>query len=156
MQGGNPVIQDSLDPAPGYYVSMTTLIDRTRPEDDPHRYVNAEEVPYIVLPREVSATSNICMGDLALVVNARNGRQCWAVFADAGPRGHLGEGSVALAELLGIPADARTGGTLGQVCYFVFPGSSIGWPVTEAEKTAISAFLLQTHQGLETFLESLR
>jgi hypothetical protein len=155
MQGGNPVIQDSLDPAPGYYVSMTALIARSSPEDDPNRYVNAETVPYIVLPQEVSSTSNICLGDLALVLNTQNGRQCWAIFADAGPRGHLGEGSVALAQALGIPDSPRTGGTESHVCYFVFAGSSLGWPIMEDEMGTVSAFLLQSHPQLEAVIDAL-
>jgi hypothetical protein len=34
---GEPVVQGENDPAPGYYVSLTSLQDRTKRPTDPHR-----------------------------------------------------------------------------------------------------------------------
>lgn len=153
---GTPLLQDSLDPAPGYYISMTSLADPALPQQDPCRYVNAEAVPYIVLPPAVSGSHNICKGDLALVINAQNGRQSWAVFADTGPAAHIGEGSVALAQALGVPDSPRTGGAEDHIWYFLFPGSSLGWPLTPQEWESLTATLLQTQPGLLPFLDSLR
>lgn len=47
---GNPIVQGSGDPAPGYYISTTTL---TYPNTDPNKpahYVDASTIPYFVLP----------------------------------------------------------------------------------------------------------
>jgi hypothetical protein len=47
---GHPVVQGKDDPAPGYYVSMTSLYDATNlNERDPRRYVDAAKIPYVVL-----------------------------------------------------------------------------------------------------------
>jgi hypothetical protein len=46
---GRPVEQGKSDPAPGYYVSMTSLFDAANPnERDPHRFVDAASIPYVV------------------------------------------------------------------------------------------------------------
>ncbi|MEZ4386401.1 MAG: glycoside hydrolase family 75 protein [Candidatus Krumholzibacteriia bacterium] len=63
------------------------------------RYVDAERVPYIVLPRGLPERFGIALGDLAAV--RYRGRTVFAVFADVGPADRLGEGSIRLAELLG-------------------------------------------------------
>ena len=47
---GNPVVQGAADPAPGYFVSTTALYDRSNTNvRDPHRYVDAGKIPYVVL-----------------------------------------------------------------------------------------------------------
>jgi hypothetical protein len=47
---GRPVVQLESDPAPGFYVSTTALYDRDNPNPrDPHRYVDAATIPYVVL-----------------------------------------------------------------------------------------------------------
>src|SRR5207302_10540413 len=52
-KNGTPVIQGANDPAPGYYVSTTSLQDDTKRSTDPNRYVDAEVIPFIALPPEV-------------------------------------------------------------------------------------------------------
>jgi hypothetical protein len=39
---GRPLVQTDDDPAPGFYISTTTLEDANCDPKDPHRYVNAE------------------------------------------------------------------------------------------------------------------
>lgn len=117
---GNPIIQGSNDPYPGYYVSCTSLSDRTKAASDPNRYVDATKIPYIVLPRNVAEQGGARLGDFAYVVNLANGKSSYAIFADVGT---LGEGSVALANNLGIWSDARQGGRRGGILYLIFPGS---------------------------------
>jgi hypothetical protein len=47
---GRPVIQLESDPAPGFYVSTTALFDPDNPNPrDPHKYVDAATIPYVVL-----------------------------------------------------------------------------------------------------------
>lgn len=125
---GNPIVQGAADPAPGFYVSATSLQDRARSRHDPRRYVDATRIPYIVLPPVVRDRFQVKLGDFAMVCRRGNRQLSGAIFADIGPASHLGEGSVALAEALGIPASPRTGGTDGGVIYVVFPGSGDGRP----------------------------
>lgn len=122
---GNPIIQGPNDPYPGYYVSCTSLSDRTKAASDPNRYVDATKIPYIVLPRDVAEQGGARLGDFAYVMNLANGKSSYAIFADVGT---LGEGSVALANNLAIWSDARQGGRRGGILYLVFPGSGSRQP----------------------------
>jgi hypothetical protein len=132
---GQPLIQGPQDPYPGYYISQTSLFDKTKQRTDPARYINAGAIPYIVLPAEpgLKESSRAVLGDFAVVVNARNWLMTFAIFADQGPRGKIGEGSIALAELLQIPSSPKTGGVDGDIIYVVFPGSGNGQPRTAQE-----------------------
>jgi len=47
---GEPIIQGPNDPFPGYYISATALADRSKPFNDPNRYVDASKIPFVVLP----------------------------------------------------------------------------------------------------------
>jgi hypothetical protein len=60
------------------------------------------------------------LGDFAVVMNLRNGKSSYAIYADIGT---MGEGSIALADNLGIWSDARRGGQSDGILYLVFPGS---------------------------------
>lgn len=133
---GAPIIQGASDPAPGYYVSTTSLHDPARHRHDPRRYVDSETVPYVALPPELFRLSGVAvaMGDLCLVEYA--GRRCAAIAADRGPSGHIGEGSIALARELGIPGDARRGGVAGGVTYMLWASSGTGRPMPAAEIAA--------------------
>ena len=132
---GQPVIQGPHDPYPGYYISQTSLFDKTKQRTDPARYVDARAIPYIVLPAEpgLKESGRARLGDFAVVVNARNRLMAFAIFADQGPRGKIGEGSIALAELLQIPSSPKTGGVDGDIIYVVFPGSGNGQSRTTQE-----------------------
>jgi hypothetical protein len=123
---GKPVVQGSKDPAPGYYVSATSLNDPDKDKYDPLKYVNAEVIPYIVLPEKLYTRANINLGDFAAVINKKNGKISYAIFADVGPAGKLGEGSIALANNLGIYSSPKDGGADEGVIYIVFPGSGNG------------------------------
>ena len=123
---GQPVVQRS-GRYKGFYVSTTSLRKRSGRPTDPATYVNAAKIPYIVLPPEFMQRFDVALGDLALVTNRQNGRSSFAIFADVGPRGQIGEGSIALARALGLNADPRRGGTESPIIdYLVFPGSGLG------------------------------
>jgi hypothetical protein len=126
-KNGNPLVQGRDDPFPGYYISCTSLADWTKPPTDPARFVDASKIPYVVLPEQVARESGARVGDMAVVVNLWNGNYSYAIFADIGT---LGEGSIALANNLGISSNARHGGTWWGVLYLVFPGSGDHRPKT--------------------------
>lgn len=140
---GQPYIQGPDDPYPGYYVSETALADRSKPVNDPARYVDASKIPFVVLPGGMARQLGARPGDFAAVFNQRNGKSSFAIFGDVGPWDHIGEGSVALAENLDIRSDARNGGARRGILYLVFPGSGNGRPRTIEEINAEGEKLLQ-------------
>jgi hypothetical protein len=97
-ESGKPLIQKATDPAPGFYISMTSLEDESKQASDPNRYVNSETTSYFVLPKNL--LSDFQLGDIALVVNTRNNKRTFAIFADYGPPKKIGEGSIHLAKSL--------------------------------------------------------
>ena len=100
---------------------------------DTSRYVDASQIPYVVLPGGMARHIGARPGDFAVVFNQRNGKSSYAIFADVGPADRIGEGSIALAENLGIHSDARNGGAHRGILYLVFPGSGNGRPRTMVE-----------------------
>jgi len=118
---GTPLIQTASDPAPGYYISMTTLEDKDKKHTDPSRFVNSEIIPFIAIPRGFS--QDFKLGDIALVYNKKNGKKCFAIYADVGPKHLLGEGSIKLANELGINSNAKHGGVESGIGYVLLIGS---------------------------------
>lgn len=124
---GNPVIQNSGNPYPGMYVSTTSLVNSQYSSTNPLRYVNSETVPFYVIPTAVKSIGGIAIGDVAYVYNTVTGLGRFAIYADSGPAGKLGEGSIYLASQIGLNANARTGGTTsGIIDYIIFPSSGFG------------------------------
>lgn len=131
-ENGVPVVQNSNDPFPGYYLSTTSLELKNYPPRDYRRYINADSIPYVVLPGGKQAEyrkMHMKLGDMALVYNTANNKYCYAVFADVGPGKIIGEGSLKLAQELGLPmyfnskGRVRGGEDNGQILYILFPGS---------------------------------
>jgi hypothetical protein len=154
---GRPVIQRRGDPAPGYYVSMTSLYDADIPsERNPHRFVDAAHIPYVVLPP--IGFKHAKLGDFATVINLRNGRAASAIVADeSAPDLQMGEGSIALAKALGIDPNPRTGGTDDGVAYVIYPGSGNGKPRSLNAIALITQHHFQVwggRQKLKSFLRS--
>jgi hypothetical protein len=147
---GFPCIQGPDDPAPGFYVSKTALANRSHRQCDPRHYVDATQVPYVVLPPNVLAVGRARVGDFAAVHNRLNGQTAFAIFADVGPLGRIGEGSVALAQALGIPARGMPihGGQNHAVCYLIFAGSGNRRPRTAAEIERSGTQLFQAWGGV--------
>lgn len=149
---GEPVIQRSNDPFPGYYISKTALEDPTKPKNNPTRYVDASKIPYIVLPPQLTLRNGrnvgANLGDMAVVINAKNRKYSCAIFADIGPRKKIGEGSIALADTLGIPSDPKKGGTKGDVIYVVFPGSGNRMPRSIQDINSEGVRLFQSWGGM--------
>jgi hypothetical protein len=144
---GVPFIQGPDDPFPGYYVSATDLSDRTKASNDPTRYVDASQIPYVVLPDGIETQTGAHPGDFAMVFNLQNGKSSPAIYADTGPPNRIGEGSVALAETLGLWPDARSGGTTRGILYLVFPGTGNGGPRPIEDVNAEAEQLFQVWGG---------
>ena len=122
-----PILQKAGDPKPGCYVSPTSLADKTLAAANPKKYVDAETIPYIALSPKVLSAGGVKIGDMAYVVNTANGKHSYAIFADVGPKDEAGEGSIYLAQQLGIPnTSPRNGGAEKDIVYIIFPGSGKG------------------------------
>ena len=144
---GNPVVQSSSDPAPGFYISTTSLEDSSVDREDPRRYVNAESVNFFVLPSKLGLGAKL--GDLGAIIRPDQSDYDYAVYADVGPASKIGEASIALADALGIPSSPKSGGTAHGVIYIVFPGSGQGWPLSQAEIDQYAATLFAKWGGLD-------
>lgn len=144
---GRPIVQGKSDPAPGYYVSATALYDPdNRNVRDPHRYVDAATIPYVVLHPKVLAFAHL--GDFATVVNFQNGKTSAAIVADeSAPNLSVGEGSIALAEQLGIDWNPRSGGKDQGVAYVIYRNSGNGRPRSLQEIVANSKQLFEGWGG---------
>ena len=145
---GTPLIQQDRDPFPGYYISCTSLEDETKKFNDPSRYVDASRIPYVVLPEDVAEHWGAQLGDLAVVMNLRNRKTSFAIYADIGA---IGEGSVALADALGVPSNARYGGASDGILYVLFPGSGNLRPRPIDDIRRKGEKLLSNWSGAKTF-----
>ncbi len=145
---GHPVLQDKNDPAPGYYVSMTSLFDSENPnERDPRRFVDAASIPYVVLPPK--GFRRVKLGDLAMVINLHNREMSAAIVADeSAPDLPMGEGSMALANALGIDSNPRTGGIDNGVVYVIYPNSGNGRPRSLEEIHSLARSQFETWGGM--------
>jgi hypothetical protein len=106
----------------GIIASMTWYQYPDTSMDNPTAYVDAETVPYIVVPPiVVQKTKGIVRGCKARVTY--NGKRVDCVVADRGPATKIGELSIAAARALGIPSNPRNGGTAKpEVEYELWPG----------------------------------
>jgi len=152
---GHPVVQGKTDPAPGYYVSTTALYDSRNPNiRDPHRYVDAAKIPYVVL--HPKALKHARLGDFAIVANLKNGRISAAIVADESSADlPVGEGSIALAEKLSIDPSPRHGGQDGAVVYLIFPDSGNGNQRAFKDIVANSTKLFEVWGGMKKLKECL-
>jgi hypothetical protein len=132
---GDPFVQKQTDPAPGAYISATSLHlpdsnGKTRQPNDPFKYVDSATVPFIVVPPMIiSGVAPIVLGCRCVVTNAKNNKSTEAVVADVGPRNHIGEISVACAKAIGVPVgnphEANGGGAdAPTIHYQLFPGKA--------------------------------
>jgi hypothetical protein len=94
--------------------------------------LNPTVTPYIVLPGGFAKKHpGLKLGDVAAVMY--QGKVTYAIVGDIGPAKKIGEGSIALAKRLGIPASPTKGGAMSGVTYVVFPGSGNGRPLSNDE-----------------------
>lgn len=131
---GKPAIQGPSDPKPGFFVSTTALQNRGYDSASPLAQINANEIPYVVLPAGLARKiGNVHLGDVAIMYRKSTDLLSYGLVADVGPRDKLGEGSVALHKNLGNDPFALKSGirraTRGisrrDVAYLIFPGSGV-------------------------------
>jgi hypothetical protein len=140
---GKLVRQGPRDPAPGYYVSTTTM---TNPAQEDCRrqagYVDATAISYVALPPAIATFDYRHHAGALAVVSRRGGMPQGAVFADEAPPSGMGEGSIALARRLGYDADARAGGTESREDLFVVFTDTAHFPQSQkaVEAAADAAF----------------
>jgi hypothetical protein len=106
----------------GIIASMTWYRHPGKRVDDPAAYVDAETVPYIVVPPLiVQRTAGIVRGCKARA--SYRGKSVDCVVADRGPAGKIGELSIAAARALGMRSSPKNGGTeAAEVLYELWPG----------------------------------
>jgi hypothetical protein len=120
---GYPIVQSQSDPAPGYYVSTTSLQHQEYPKEDPRRYVDSENVPYAVINGAIARKCRgIVLGSRCTIQDTDTGQTIETVVADTGPSKKLGEMSIKSAALLGLDSSAKTGGSSSdRFLYSFFP-----------------------------------
>lgn len=117
---GNPKIFPG-----GVVASMTAYRHPNVPGDKPEAYVDAETVPYVVVPDViVSKTEKVVLGCVAKVTYRDVSVDC-VVAETSGER--IGEVSIAAARLLGLNSSPRDGGS--KQCEFDYEL----WPGTPAQ-----------------------
>ena len=114
--------------------------------------MNSEAINFIVLPAGLNLGAKL--GDYAVVIRPETGAITYAVYADVGPAGKIGEGSIALANALGVPSSAKTGGTGSGIIYLVLPGSANSFPSSQADVDSSGAAFLAICGGLDRVRES--
>lgn len=108
--------------AGGIIASLTWYRHPGKAANDPAAYVDAETVPYIVVPPLIiQATAGVVRGCKARVTRGDKSVDC--VVADKGPRNKIGELSIAAARAIGVPSSPRSGGTeRPELLYELWPG----------------------------------
>ncbi len=137
---GTPILQQAGDPAPGFFVSKTTMTAGTgcRRQDN---YVHSGKIPYVALPPAIAKIARN-QGRLAVVHNPAGRATAFAVHADGAPPFGIGEGSMALARRLGLSDNPRRGGMNGRgLIYIVLPRQT-GFPrdAADVDSRAQAAF----------------
>src|SRR6185436_16797266 len=106
----------------GIIASITWYRHPGRAANDPSAYVDAETVPYIVVPPLIiQTTDGVVRGCKARVSRGDKSVDC--VVADKGPRNKIGELSIAAARAVGLRSSPRDGGTeRPEILYELWPG----------------------------------
>ena len=110
---------------------MTSLQDGSKDHKNPERFLTSETIPYIVIPGYFS--KDFIPGDVALVVNNRNNKRSFAIFALTGPADKIGEGSICLTQQSGIPGTHKKGGVSSGMVYILIKKSGKGKVMTKGE-----------------------
>mgnify|MGYP001060150386 CR=1 FL=1 len=153
-----PIIQSSGE-YKGFFISSTSLQNKAYKEDDQRRYLDSRLVPSLVLPRGSNfLKQGARLGDLAFVIDPTTGLSTFAIVGDLGPKGKLGEASIALAAAIkGVHIDPKT--LTGKqarklvvpqkVVTLVFPGVAVAPPYDAAQIAEAAAPTIGQFGGLD-------
>ncbi|MGV8887025.1 MAG: hypothetical protein ACOH2P_02935 [Pseudomonas sp.] len=140
----------------GFFVSRTSLVDKTKVDLDVNKYVDSTSVPYLVFPGGFYSKSGTgFLGDFGYALNIENGKASPFIVAEIGPdKARLGEMSIFLGRALGgASPNPRTGAGVpsGNIIYVLFPSSKStpAWPITTKELDSKVALLLGAIGGIE-------
>ena len=96
---GRPLVQAKGDPLPDVaFVTTTQLTIPGTPNDAQRHYVNASEIPYVVLSPGYAGSHNLKRGDVVAVYRPKTGQVAYGVYGDCCT---IGEASIRLHEDLG-------------------------------------------------------
>lgn len=150
---GTPYIQTTTDPYPGFYISCSALQNHSKAINDPARYVDSTQVNYISAASDLVKNFGVSLGDIGICYNRTTQAICYAVIGDISPRGHYGEGSIALAKELGITNTSPKNGGINQgIITVIFLGSRSIWPMSNDLINQIGSELLVQNGGIDKFL----
>lgn len=110
-ENGAPAVQKAGDPLPGEaFITTTRLTLPGESARTQRAYVDAAQIPYVVLPSKFASAQAISATDgvVAAVYRPSNKALAFAVFADTG--GKLDEGSIRLHQDLGSNPIVSMGG----------------------------------------------
>ena len=122
---GKPILQGGADLYPGFFVSMTSYLIPGFRHSDPRRYVNSEEVIFLVVPSSVlKRVKGMCKGCQGKITDLKTKLSTTCVIADIGPADHLGEASIAAAKFFGLNPSPKNGGSPDKkrFSYEMWPG----------------------------------
>ena len=144
---GNPLVQSADDPAPGFYVSTTSVTNPAVHDCRKQRnFVDASSVPYVALPPALATIDRSRdangRGNLVAIKPLKSSKSALAFQADQAPRYGIGEGSLALVRKLGLNPDPRRGGTSAREFVYLILAARMGFPKTadDVEHAAGAAF----------------
>jgi hypothetical protein len=135
----------------GFYISMTTLCDESKPDIAPGKFIDASAVSYIVMPQFFVDHLGMKLGDLCVLVHDKIKKPVVAIVGDYCPfTEELGEMSIKTALNLGAgEASPREGTTFprGMISCRLFKNSAPKaiWPLTDENLQAMLPELAKKH-----------
>lgn len=150
---GTPLVQGPNDPAPGFYVSTTTMTDPAVDDCTRQRnYVDSGAIPFVALSPMIATIAHN-KGKLVVVYRPSNGKIAFALNADTAPAHGIGEGSMLLARDLGADDNPRRGGIDDrELVYLVLP-ERIGFPASAEALRAAARKVFEKSWGGEKRLK---
>lgn len=125
---GNPIVQGSIDPCPGMWVSQTSYARPGFDKANPRKYLDSETISFMVLPGPVRHMVGLVVLGCKARATIAGRDPVDGLCGDFGPSTHAGEGSILVAQMLHINPgyDARElcrkGGTDEPILWEFWPG----------------------------------